>query len=161
LAAHATDREGVQHHRGEQVHGARRTILASDAVNLPAAVVLYSLAVGGVRGFAFTLGLTTIIDLVVVFLFTHPTMQLLVRTRFYGGGHRFSGLDPEHLGASAAPAYRGRGSFRSPAEREARGGTIAERRAAAARAAAADREDADGGDADDLVGTGNTAKEDR
>lgn len=140
---------------------ARRTILASDAVNLLAAVVLYFLAVGGVRGFAFTLGLTTIIDLVVVFLFTHPTMQLLVRTRFYGGGHRFSGLDPEHLGASAAPAYRGRGSFRSPAEREARGGTIAERRAAAARAAAADRDDADGGDADDLVGTGNTAKEDR
>lgn len=128
---------------------ARRTILASDAVNLLAAVVLYFLAVGGVRGFAFTLGLTTVIDLLVVFCFTHPMMQLLVRTKFYGGGHRFSGLDPLHLGATAAPAYRGRGSFRTPAEREARGGTIAERRAAAAKPDAAP----DGDDADDLVGT--------
>lgn len=91
---------------------ARRTILASDAVNLLAATVLYFLAVGGVRGFAFTLGLTTVIDLIVVFGFTHPVMQLLIRTRFYGGGHKLSGLDPEHLGATVA-AYQGRGKFRS------------------------------------------------
>src|SRR5699024_7806445 len=71
---------------------ARRTILASDAVNLIAAVVLYLLAIGGVRGFAFTLGLTTIIDLVVVLLFTHPMMQFLVRLKFFADGHPLSGL---------------------------------------------------------------------
>ncbi|MFH5823228.1 protein translocase subunit SecD [Georgenia sp. AZ-5] len=87
-----------------------RTIMASDAVNFLAAVVLYFLAVGGVQGFAFTLGLTTIIDLVVVVLFTHPLMQLLVRTKFFGQGHRLSGLDPAHLGASSM-TYRGRGRF--------------------------------------------------
>lgn len=94
---------------------ARRTILASDTVNLLAAIVLYFLAVGGVRGFAFTLGLTTVIDLIVVFGFTHPIMKILIRTKFYGGGHKLSGLDPEHLGASVA-RYQGRGSFRSPGE---------------------------------------------
>ncbi len=87
---------------------ARRTILASDAVNFLAAVVLYFLAVGGVRGFAFTLGLTTLIDLLVVFFFTHPLMTLLARTRFFASGHRFSGLDPRRLGASAT-RYVGRG----------------------------------------------------
>ncbi len=109
---------------------ARRTIIVSDAVNLLAATVLYFLAVGGVRGFAFTLGLTTVVDLAVVVMFTHPVMQLLIRTRFFGQGHRLSGLDPERLGASAL-TYRGRGSFRAPA---ARSGpmTIAERRAAEA-----------------------------
>lgn len=105
---------------------ARRTILASDAVNLLAAIVLYTLAVGGVRGFAFTLGLTTIIDVLVVILFTHPMVQALVRTKFFGGGHRFSGLDPKHLGATV-PVYRGRGRLRS-------GESIAERRRAAERA---------------------------
>lgn len=109
---------------------ARRTILASDAVNLLAATVLYFLAVGGVRGFAFTLGLTTVIDLIVVFGFTHPIMQLLIRTRFYGGGHKLSGLDPEHLGANVS-AYRGRGSFRTQAERAPK--SIAERKREAMR----------------------------
>ncbi|UFU04763.1 protein translocase subunit SecD [Ruania halotolerans] len=118
---------------------AQRTILASDAVNLLAAVVLYSLAVGGVRGFAFTLGLTTLIDVLVVFLFTHPMMQLLVRTRFFGGGHRLSGLDPEHLG-STVPLYRGRGRVRTSAEAPTGGQTIAERRRAAELAARAERE---------------------
>jgi preprotein translocase subunit SecD len=111
---------------------ARRTILASDAVNLLAAIVLYLLAVGGVRGFAFTLGLTTVVDVFVVFFFTHPLMELLIRTRFYGGGHRLSGLDPVHLGASAA-TYRGRGQFATPGGRTRQ--TIAERRAAEARTA--------------------------
>lgn len=87
---------------------AKRTLVISDMVNLVAAIVLYVLAVGGVQGFAFTLGVTTVIDLVVVFLFTHPMMSLLVRTRFFGGGHRLSGLDPEHLGASSPMTYRGR-----------------------------------------------------
>lgn len=120
---------------------ARRTIIASDAVNFIAAIVLYLLAVGGVRGFAFTLGLTTLIDLLVVFLFTHPLMRLLIKTRFFGGGHRLSGLDPEHLGASVA-TYVGRGRVRTAPERQALAAgadtrTIAERRAEAARAEAA------------------------
>ena len=90
---------------------ARRTILASGAVNLLAATVLYLLAVGGVRGFAFTLGLTTLVDVLVVFLFTKPMVSLLARTRFFGGGHRLSGFDPEHLGRKVA--YVGRGRFRT------------------------------------------------
>ena len=92
---------------------ARRTILASDAVNFLAAIVLYFLAVGGVRGFAFTLGLTTIIDLLVVFLFTHPLMLILARTKFFGEGHKFSGLDPRRLGV-VTPRYAGRGRIRPP-----------------------------------------------
>ncbi len=94
---------------------AKRTVLASKAVNLLAALVLYFVAVGNVRGFAFTLGLTAIADLIVVFMFTHPTLQLLARTRFFGEGHKFSGLDPERLGA--VPLYRGAGRIRTPEDR--------------------------------------------
>ena len=60
---------------------ARRTIIAADCISLIAATVLWILSVGGVRGFAFTLGLTTVIDLVVVFLFTKPVITLLARTQ--------------------------------------------------------------------------------
>ncbi|MFI5100089.1 MAG: protein translocase subunit SecD [Actinomycetes bacterium] len=77
---------------------ARRTILAADAVSFIAAVTLYLLAVGNVQGFAFTLGLTTIIDVVVVFLFTKPLLTRLARTKFFGEGNRWSGVDPERLG---------------------------------------------------------------
>jgi preprotein translocase subunit SecD len=87
---------------------AKRTILASDAVNFLAAVVLYAIAVGGVRGFAFTLGLTTVIDLIVVFMFTHPMMLLIARTKFFGEGHPLSGFDPARLGV-AGTRYVGRG----------------------------------------------------
>jgi preprotein translocase subunit SecD len=80
---------------------ARRTILVSDAVSFFAAALLYHFAVSDVQGFAYTLGLTTLIDVVVVFLFTKPTVTLLAGTRFYGGGHRWSGLDPARLGAKA------------------------------------------------------------
>ncbi|SDQ47793.1 protein translocase subunit SecD [Quadrisphaera sp. DSM 44207] len=117
---------------------ARRTIIISDAVNFLAAAVLYVLAVGGVRGFAFTLGLTTLIDLLVVLLFTHPVVALLARTKFFGGGHRLSGFDAEHLGRTVA--YAGRGRVRTPAERGARQ-TIAERRAAERAARGAPHED--------------------
>ncbi|KUM32934.1 protein translocase subunit SecD [Arthrobacter sp. EPSL27] len=96
---------------------AKRTVLASKAVNLLAAVVLYFVAVGNVRGFAFTLGLTAIADLIVVFMFTHPTLQLLARTKFFGEGHPLSGLDPKSLGA--VPLYRGAGRFRTPADKPA------------------------------------------
>ena len=78
---------------------ARRTILAADFVSFLAAVVLYVLSVGGVRGFAFTLGLTTLVDIVVVFMFTKPLVTMLAKTTFFGAGHKWSGLDPERLGA--------------------------------------------------------------
>ncbi|MDQ1546138.1 MAG: preprotein translocase subunit SecD [Actinomycetota bacterium] len=117
-----------------------RTILASDSVNLLAALILFILAVGDVKGFALTLGLTTIIDVIVVSLFTHPTLQLLARVPFFYEGHRASGLDPNALGA----VYRGRAQFRAPvavaaknsgSSREAaRRQTIAERKAAEAEA---------------------------
>ncbi|MFV0433556.1 MAG: protein translocase subunit SecD [Leucobacter sp.] len=87
-----------------------RTVLASDGVNFLAAVILFILAVGNVKGFAFTLGLTTLVDVLVVALFTHPMMTLLARTRFYASGHPASGLDPRALGA----VYRGRLEFREP-----------------------------------------------
>lgn len=93
---------------------ARRTIVASDTVNFLAAVVLYFLAVGGVRGFAFTLGLTTLVDLIVVFFFTHPLMKLLAKTRFFADGHPASGLDPHRLGATGV-RYAGRGRVTQPA----------------------------------------------
>ena len=80
---------------------ARRTILVSDTVSFLAALLLYIFSVGDVKGFAFTLGLTTLIDVVVVFLFTKPMVTLLARTRFYGQGHKWSGLDPARLGARA------------------------------------------------------------
>ncbi|MBP1325111.1 preprotein translocase subunit SecD [Leucobacter exalbidus] len=117
-----------------------RTVLASDGVNFLAAAILFILAVGSVKGFAFTLGLTTLVDILVVALFTHPMMTLLARTKFYRTGHKFSGLDPQALGA----VYRGRAAFREPAKadrkknvksaREAeRRQTIAERKAAAGK----------------------------
>ncbi len=93
---------------------AKRTILASKAVNILASLVLYFVSVGSVKGFAFTLGLTAVADLIVVFMFTHPTLQLLARTKFFGEGHAFSGLDPSKLGA--VPLYRGAGRFRTAAE---------------------------------------------
>ncbi|MES2094720.1 MAG: protein translocase subunit SecD [Actinomycetota bacterium] len=87
-----------------------RTIIASDTVNFLAAAILFILAVGNVKGFALTLGLTTLVDLVVVSLFTHPILQLISRRRYFSEGHRFSGLDPRALGA----VYRGRATFREP-----------------------------------------------
>lgn len=101
---------------------ARRTILASDTVNFLAAVVLYFLAVGGVRGFAFTLGLTTLVDLVVVFFFTHPLMKLLAKTRFFADGHPASGLDPHRLGATGV-RYAGRGRVVQPTVSKTAGST--------------------------------------
>ncbi|MFF8944085.1 protein translocase subunit SecD [Streptomyces sp. NPDC014864] len=78
---------------------ARRTILVSDFVSFLAAAVLFIVTVGKVQGFAFTLGLTTLLDVVVVFLFTKPLMTILARRKFYANGHKWSGLDPKALGA--------------------------------------------------------------
>jgi preprotein translocase subunit SecD len=96
---------------------ARRTILVSDTVSFLAAALLYIFAIGDVKGFAFTLGLTTLVDVVVVFLFTKPMVTLLARTRFYGQGHKLSGLDPARLGARSP----WRGARRPPAARPATG----------------------------------------
>ena len=92
---------------------AKRTIVTSDLVNVLAACVLYFLAVGGVQGFAFTLGITTLIDLALIFIFTHPMMVWLLRFKFFGEGHKLSGLDPEHLGAQRGTyRYVGAGQVR-------------------------------------------------
>jgi preprotein translocase subunit SecD len=77
---------------------ARHTILVADAVSLISAVLLYFFAVGGVRGFAFTLGLTTLVDLIVVFLFTKPVVTLLAGRKFFSSGHPLSGLSPKSIG---------------------------------------------------------------
>ncbi|CAN1509491.1 SecD Preprotein translocase subunit SecD [Candidatus Nanopelagicaceae bacterium] len=81
---------------------ARRTILVADFVSIIAAVLLYFFAVGGVRGFAFTLGLTTLIDLVVVFVFTKPLVSILSRVNFYSSGHPLSGFSSKSLGTIVA-----------------------------------------------------------
>ncbi|MFG2822763.1 protein translocase subunit SecD [Kitasatospora sp. NPDC048365] len=95
---------------------ARRTILVSDFVSFLCAAVLYLVSVGKVQGFAFTLGLTTLLDVVVIFLFTKPLITLLARTKFFASGHPWSGLDPKRLGAR--PPIRG-GRRRPAAAKEA------------------------------------------
>jgi preprotein translocase subunit SecD len=80
---------------------ARRTILSADAVSFLAAAILYVLAIGDVKGFAFTLGMSTVLDLVVVFLFTHPLMAVLARFRSFGSS-RMSGLG--RVGHTRRPA---------------------------------------------------------
>jgi preprotein translocase subunit SecD len=82
---------------------ARNTCLAADAVSLLAAVVLYIFATGVVRGFAFALGLSTLIDLAVFFWFTHPMVSWLARFDFFNRGHKLSGLDAESLGLDRLP----------------------------------------------------------
>ena len=95
---------------------AKRTILVADGVNFLAALTLYALASSSVRGFAFTLGLTTLIDLLVVFLFTHPVVSLLARRPFFRDGHPWSGLDPRRLGADGTtPGMPAAAASRHPA----------------------------------------------
>ena len=106
---------------------AKRTILASKAVNILAAVVLYIVAVGNVSGFAFTLGLTTVVDVIVVFLFTHPMLQLLAKTKFFGEGHQLLRPGPARCWVRCRVPRRGRvRSFST----EAAGGPRQEERAA-------------------------------
>ena len=118
---------------------ALRTIIASDAVNFLAATILFILAVGNVRGFALTLGITTIVDLIVVSLFTHPLLQLVGRSKFFSEGHRASGLDPRALGA----VYRGRATFRTPTAAPGKQGAGSSREAAK-RQTIAERKSAEG-----------------
>ncbi|QIB46885.1 protein translocase subunit SecD [Streptomyces aureoverticillatus] len=88
---------------------ARRTILVSDFVSFLAAAVLFIVTVGKVQGFAFTLGLTTLLDVVVVFFFTKPLMTIMARKKFFASGGKWSGLDPKRLGAKP-PLRRSRRS---------------------------------------------------
>jgi preprotein translocase subunit SecD len=129
---------------------AKRTIYASKGVNVLAALVLYVLAVGNVKGFAFTLGVTTVIDVIVVLLFTHPMLQLLARTRFFSSGHPLSGLDPNALGA----VYRGRAQFRAPTE-VSRGKAAKSSREATKRQTIAERKQAE------LIATGGTKSQEK
>jgi preprotein translocase subunit SecD len=101
---------------------ARRTILVADLVTFFGGVILYFVAIGRVQNFAFTLALTTVIDVIVVFFFTKPLVSLLVRTEFFGQGHPLSGLNPRHIGAeSAAPRWRSSGPGRVPVGTATRG----------------------------------------
>ena len=77
---------------------ARRTIVVADFVSIISAVLLYLFAVGGVRGFAFTLGLTTLVDLIVVFAFTKPLTIFLARLKFFSSGHALSGVSAKSIG---------------------------------------------------------------
>jgi preprotein translocase subunit SecD len=107
---------------------ARRTILSADTVSFLAAAILYYFAAGDVRGFAFALGLSTILDLVVVFLFTHPLVSLLSRSRAFGSA-RFTGLDSLRTGPvlrdetppvdRPRPGRRARGASSAAGGREA------------------------------------------
>lgn len=83
---------------------ARNTCLAADMVSILAAVVLYIFASGVIKGFAFALGLTTVIDIVVFFWFTKPMVSWLARYRFFNRGHRLSGLSAGTLGVDRLPA---------------------------------------------------------
>ena len=78
---------------------ARHTIIVADMVSILAAVLLYFFAVGGVRGFAFTLGLTTLIDLLVVFIFTKPLVSIISRMKFFASGHPASGFSAKSIGS--------------------------------------------------------------
>lgn len=84
----------------------RSTLLISDAVQMLSAVVLFVLAIGGVKGFAFTLGLTTFLDLVMIFFFTKPIMTVLARTKYFGQGGRWSGLSADRIGVKKLPGGR-------------------------------------------------------
>ena len=79
---------------------ARHTIIVADMVSILAAVLLYFFAVGGVRGFAFTLGLTTLIDLLVVFIFTKPIVTVIAKSNFFASGHPLSGFSAKSIGKS-------------------------------------------------------------
>ena len=96
---------------------ARGTIVISDAVSLLSALVLFFLAIGSVKGFAFTLGLTTLLDLAVVFFFTKPLVELLGRTKFFGQGKKWSGLDAAHMGVTQ-DSLLGRRFRRTPGEKK-------------------------------------------
>ncbi len=133
---------------------ARRTIIIADCINFLAAAILYILAVGGVRGFAFTLGLTTIVDVVMVLMFTHPMMVLLAKVPYFANGGRWSGVSVQSVARRPA-AYAGRGRFRTPQERLTRAERAARKKEAAAAETAASEQDLA------LVGSGSRVSSSR
>ncbi|MEO6087867.1 MAG: protein translocase subunit SecD [Umezawaea sp.] len=88
----------------------RRTILSADGVSFLASAILYVIAVGQVKGFAFTLGMSTVLDLVVVFLVTHPLVAMASKSKFLSnpklsglGGAQQAGVDQRaHAGSKTA-----------------------------------------------------------
>lgn len=83
---------------------ARKTRLAANVVSLLSASVLYLFATGVVKGFGFALGLSTLIDLAILFWFTKPLVSTLARFKFFNGGGELSGLSPSTLGIDHVPA---------------------------------------------------------
>jgi preprotein translocase subunit SecD len=81
---------------------ARRTILAADFVSLLSAAILYYLSVGSVRGFAFTLGLITFVDLAVAFLFTRSLVTKLGNSKWMNAGSAWTGVSPTRLGVKTS-----------------------------------------------------------
>lgn len=77
---------------------ARRTILAADFVSFLAAALLFYVSVGNVRGFAFTLGLTTIVDVGVAFFFTRPLVAIVAQTKWFAAGSKWTGMSPSRVG---------------------------------------------------------------
>jgi preprotein translocase subunit SecD len=77
---------------------ARRTVVVADLVSGISAIVLYIVSVGSVKGFAFTLGLTTIIDLIVIFFFTKPLVSLLAKSDYFQSGSKYSGVSSKSVG---------------------------------------------------------------
>ncbi|MGH3738137.1 MAG: protein translocase subunit SecD [Micromonosporaceae bacterium] len=90
---------------------ARRTMVSANMVQIIASVVLYVLAIGAVRGFAFTIGLSAAIDLLILFIFTHPLVAILSKSRTFTSP-RFSGLGNVRPD-STQPATRVRGRVRT------------------------------------------------
>lgn len=84
---------------------ARVTRFAANTVNLLAALILYLFATGAVKGFGFALGLSTLIDLAVLFWFTKPMVSWLAQFKVFNSGRKWSGLSAETLGMDA-PAVR-------------------------------------------------------
>jgi preprotein translocase subunit SecD len=99
---------------------ARRTILSADAVSFLAAAILYYLAAGTVKGFAFTLGMSTVLDLVIVFLFTHPLVTLFARSKAFMSP-RVSGLGSVQKIAAARMAAEREAAPSRPTARSAAG----------------------------------------
>ncbi len=81
---------------------ARVTRVAANTVQILSALVLYIFATGAVKGFGFALGLTTLIDLAVLFWFTKPMVSWLAQFRVFNSGHKLSGLSKETLGMDVA-----------------------------------------------------------
>ncbi|MCU1602624.1 MAG: protein-export rane protein SecD [Frankiales bacterium] len=94
---------------------ARRTIINADAVSFIAAVVLYFASIGAVRGFAFTLGLSTVLDLVVVFFFTRPLISWLSRFRFFSRSRLTGFYGPEGHDPITTPQRKSLAATTSPA----------------------------------------------